>query len=313
MTATQRQDPEAIDGASIAFFLYSVFSIVLVGCSIYICFEVQKDNEDMIKDLRCFFLFVKKLVQFITLKDIQGVNVYWLFFGLVLLGVLLAVIAVMTRLQELLRSRQHQHDDETDNIGNSYSSFLCSAAAAQALLGDCFSSSSSSSSRPSSSDSGNTDDQRRRRRGRPASSSRSSYSISERFRRMLMLSNRLPSEEREAYSRGEIDLARLQLMLTDRDFDGNDYELLSRLDEDLQASEQHNRLGATAAELERLPTHVIQNTEKLGSNKKCSICLETYKKGDVVRILPCLHQYHSECADVWLRLKCQCPVCNVLF
>jgi E3 ubiquitin-protein ligase SDIR1 len=44
--------------------------------------------------------------------------------------------------------------------------------------------------------------------------------------------------------------------------------------------------------------------------KRCLICLETPTHGDVIRTLPCVHQFHRQCVDRWLRDKASCPICN---
>lgn len=43
----------------------------------------------------------------------------------------------------------------------------------------------------------------------------------------------------------------------------------------------------------------------------CTICLETLKKGDEVKKLPCGHVFHSACVTPWLMKKrAVCPVCR---
>ncbi|KAG0558479.1 hypothetical protein M758_10G029300 [Ceratodon purpureus] len=42
----------------------------------------------------------------------------------------------------------------------------------------------------------------------------------------------------------------------------------------------------------------------------CSVCLEQVEDGELVRTLPCLHQFHSACIDQWLRQQGTCPVCK---
>lgn len=42
----------------------------------------------------------------------------------------------------------------------------------------------------------------------------------------------------------------------------------------------------------------------------CVICLEPFEDGDIMRRLPCNHEYHRDCVDVWLTKKCSsCPLC----
>lgn len=43
----------------------------------------------------------------------------------------------------------------------------------------------------------------------------------------------------------------------------------------------------------------------------CSICLDEYCNGDELRILPCLHSFHTHCIDSWLHRNATCPVCKL--
>lgn len=44
--------------------------------------------------------------------------------------------------------------------------------------------------------------------------------------------------------------------------------------------------------------------------RKCMVCLEAFKEGEALRILPCLHRYHQECVDKWLGQCRRCPICQ---
>ncbi|KAF4354473.1 hypothetical protein G4B88_019942 [Cannabis sativa] len=137
-------------------------------------------------------------------------------------------------------------------------------------------------------------------------------------------------------TRGRLQGLRLQLALLDREFDDLDYETLRALDAD-NAPTAHSM---TEEEINALPVHKykvadLQNSassmqqasssasaEKQGSNDAvgnakasedeltCSVCLEQVNVGEVLRSLPCLHQFHANCIDPWLRQQGTCPVCK---
>ena len=44
---------------------------------------------------------------------------------------------------------------------------------------------------------------------------------------------------------------------------------------------------------------------------ECSICVEPICSGEMVRRLPCGHQYHSGCIEPWFVTKRSCPVCKI--
>jgi len=43
----------------------------------------------------------------------------------------------------------------------------------------------------------------------------------------------------------------------------------------------------------------------------CAVCIENYRVEDIVRILPCKHQFHKSCIDQWLLEKRTCPMCKM--
>ncbi|XP_021835075.2 uncharacterized protein [Spinacia oleracea] len=92
-----------------------------------------------------------------------------------------------------------------------------------------------------------------------------------------------------------------QLLESDREFGENDYEMLLALDEN-----NHTHLGASVARIANLPESTVHND----NCEVCSICLETPAIGDTMRHLPCLHKFHKDCIDPWLRRRRSCPVCK---
>lgn len=48
-----------------------------------------------------------------------------------------------------------------------------------------------------------------------------------------------------------------------------------------------------------------------GTIKTCAICIEDYRDGNKLRVLPCKHRFHIECIDQWLSSrKPLCPICK---
>jgi hypothetical protein len=46
--------------------------------------------------------------------------------------------------------------------------------------------------------------------------------------------------------------------------------------------------------------------------KECAVCLSQFEKGDLVRMLPCRHEFHADCIDKWLLEKDRrCSCCRV--
>ncbi|XP_064612396.1 RING finger protein 215-like isoform X2 [Liolophura sinensis] len=50
-----------------------------------------------------------------------------------------------------------------------------------------------------------------------------------------------------------------------------------------------------------------QRTEK---RDMCAICLEYFLSNQKVRVLPCCHEFHTRCVDMWLVENRTCPLCK---
>ncbi|KAJ1389401.1 Zinc finger, RING-type [Sesbania bispinosa] len=129
-------------------------------------------------------------------------------------------------------------------------------------------------------------------------------------------------------TRGRLQGLRLQLALLDREFDDLDYETLRALDSDNVPTTP----SMTEEEINSLPVHKYKvsgpqnsgssmqlassstpgekkqdSSSAVGSMKAsddeltCSVCLEQVNVGDMLCSLPCLHQFHVNCIDPWLR------------
>ncbi|XP_060921971.1 RING finger protein 150-like [Limanda limanda] len=74
------------------------------------------------------------------------------------------------------------------------------------------------------------------------------------------------------------------------------------------------RLGDAAKKaISKLQVRTIrkgdQETEPDFDN--CAVCIEGYRPGDVVRVLPCRHLFHKSCVDPWLLDHRTCPMCKM--
>ncbi|XP_048420455.1 E3 ubiquitin-protein ligase SDIR1 isoform X2 [Pyrus x bretschneideri] len=148
-------------------------------------------------------------------------------------------------------------------------------------------------------------------------------------------------------TRGRLQGLSLQLALLDREFDDLDYDTLRALDSDNASTatsmseeeinalpvHKHKVTGPENVDCSSLqqassssaPVELTkqdgcmkeQDSKRMDGSMKdleneltCSICLEQVNRGDLVRSLPCLHQFHANCIDPWLRQQGTCPVCK---
>jgi len=66
--------------------------------------------------------------------------------------------------------------------------------------------------------------------------------------------------------------------------------------------------GASEEQIDAL--HLVRFSDEFtGSHSSCAVCLSEYCDGDVIRELPCHHQFHRKCADPWLAKSKRCPLC----
>ena len=90
---------------------------------------------------------------------------------------------------------------------------------------------------------------------------------------------------------------------------------------------ENRHLGASPDEINALPTSryidkkpsaslndnstVSNNNNDSNQHDSCTICLESFKHNEEIRMLPCLHVFHSTCVDNWLRRCATCPICKL--
>ena len=94
--------------------------------------------------------------------------------------------------------------------------------------------------------------------------------------------------------------------------------------ERMSASELKALLRKTKQDVQDKMYTVVEKQELVamllsGSNstaESCSICIEDYEAGDILRVLRCGHRFHLECIDRWFLSSTDysrpsaCPICN---
>ncbi|XP_046850270.1 E3 ubiquitin-protein ligase RNF38-like [Xenia sp. Carnegie-2017] len=68
--------------------------------------------------------------------------------------------------------------------------------------------------------------------------------------------------------------------------------------------------GISKSVLESLPTYKITSKDKDLRESRCVVCLMDFELKQQLRILPCLHEFHSKCIDKWLKNNRSCPICR---
>ncbi|XP_052771473.1 E3 ubiquitin-protein ligase RNF12-like isoform X1 [Mya arenaria] len=72
-----------------------------------------------------------------------------------------------------------------------------------------------------------------------------------------------------------------------------------------QDSDNLDDRGLSVEALGRLPIKYARATLDV-----CHVCFENYEVGDLQKVLPCFHLFHSSCIDQWLQESATCPVCR---
>ncbi|TYH29194.1 hypothetical protein ES288_A02G204500v1 [Gossypium darwinii] len=64
--------------------------------------------------------------------------------------------------------------------------------------------------------------------------------------------------------------------------------------------------------VEALPRFMFGSARSGIAGETCAICLEDYNDGELLKVLPCQHDFHSSCVESWLtKWGTFCPVCKL--
>ncbi|ESQ30495.1 hypothetical protein EUTSA_v10011738mg [Eutrema salsugineum] len=83
-------------------------------------------------------------------------------------------------------------------------------------------------------------------------------------------------------------------------------------DPNFQVSYECNKKpqGLTQGAINCLHRQTYSSAEVNNERRDCSICLESFAKGDILISLPCSHSFHSSCLNPWLKACGDCPYCR---
>ena len=79
------------------------------------------------------------------------------------------------------------------------------------------------------------------------------------------------------------------------------------LDQFFLLNQADQTTGLTRLQIDNLPLRFFEEED---ADKICTICLTEYTEGNMLRILPCSHEYHYQCIDQWLEEHSNCPICR---
>lgn len=77
-------------------------------------------------------------------------------------------------------------------------------------------------------------------------------------------------------------------------------------------SANESLLAKKRSNTENVKTPKASEAEAFEKFRDCTICLESFKNGDKVKVMPmCSHIFHDNCCSSWLDFKFTCPNCNL--
>ncbi|XP_070222705.1 E3 ubiquitin-protein ligase RLIM-like [Bos mutus] len=79
------------------------------------------------------------------------------------------------------------------------------------------------------------------------------------------------------------------------------------LDQFLLLNQADQTRGLTKLQIDNLPLRFFEEKD---AAKICTICITEYTAGNMLRVLPCSHEYHYQCIDQWLEEHSNCPICR---
>ncbi|XP_051487424.1 RING finger protein 44 isoform X1 [Apus apus] len=91
------------------------------------------------------------------------------------------------------------------------------------------------------------------------------------------------------------------------DVEMENYEALLNLAERLGEAKPR---GLTKADIEHLPSYRFNPESHQSEQTLCVVCFSDFEARQLLRVLPCNHEFHAKCVDKWLKANRTCPICR---
>ncbi|XP_068856498.1 LOW QUALITY PROTEIN: E3 ubiquitin-protein ligase RNF38-like [Aphelocoma coerulescens] len=85
------------------------------------------------------------------------------------------------------------------------------------------------------------------------------------------------------------------------------YEALLNLAERLGEAKPR---GLTKTDIEQLPSYRFNPSNHQSEQTLCVVCMCDFEARQLLRVLPCNHEFHAKCVDKWLKANRTCPICR---
>jgi len=86
------------------------------------------------------------------------------------------------------------------------------------------------------------------------------------------------------------------------------YEALLNLAERLGDAKPR---GLDPEQIEQLPSYRCNGIYGIESEQtSCVVCMSDFEEQQMLRVLPCYHEFHVRCIDKWLKTSKTCPICR---
>uniref|UniRef100_A0A8C0UH40 RING-type domain-containing protein n=1 Tax=Cyanistes caeruleus TaxID=156563 RepID=A0A8C0UH40_CYACU len=83
------------------------------------------------------------------------------------------------------------------------------------------------------------------------------------------------------------------------DVEMENYEALLNLAERLGEAKPR---GLTKADIEHLPSYRFNPESHQSEQTLCVVCFSDFEARQLLRVLPCNHEFHAKCVDKWLKV-----------